>query len=162
MLALLVCCGIQPLAHSSANNNLSTDYTVNVQSNTQARAQVCARETQPSAILGTSIGATCNDPLTASYYSCPTLCDVFIDTAQDLATLGDLCAAHLPCTNSALTSAEEATCCVERLLPKLAEENMPGLTWRAGSSSPSSFSCCGPRSTTRNSSRTRSGSTATP
>ena len=79
MLALLVCCGIQPLAHSSANNNLSTDYTVNVQSNTQARAQVCARETQPSAILGTSIGATCNDPLTASYYSCPTLCDVFID-----------------------------------------------------------------------------------
>ena len=129
---MFVCCGIQPLAHSSANNNLSTDYTVNVQSNTQARAQVCARETQPSAIIGTSIGATCNDPLTASYYSCPTLCDVFIDTAQDLATLGDLCAAHLPCTNSALTSAEEATCCVERLLPKLAEENMPGANLACG------------------------------
>ena len=24
---MFVCCGIQPLAHSSANNNLSTDYT---------------------------------------------------------------------------------------------------------------------------------------
>ena len=116
MLALLVTCGLYPLIHSGQNNELGTEYTVQVRDASSALLgeTICTRSAAVSAILGTSVGASCNNEKTASYYSCPTQCLIFLETGETT-DLDNLCSAHLPCRNSALTDAEKASCCYETL-----------------------------------------------
>lgn len=116
MLALLVTCGLYPLIHSGQNNELGTEYTVQVRDASSALLgeTICTRSAAVSAILGTSVGASCNNEKTASYYSCPTQCLIFLETGETT-DLDNLCSAHLPCRNSALTDAEKASCCHETL-----------------------------------------------
>ena len=73
-----------------------------------------------------SLGSRCNDPLTASYYSCPAACVV---TDYDTQPGDDLCELHLPCTLRSLDG--KATGVLRRTLKDELKDGTAG-SWRGG------------------------------
>ena len=122
MAVLFAVSGVYPLHEYYTKVNLDTEYQVVVYSpnNVSFATQMCdkagAEGAPPNAIVSMSLGSRCNDPLTASYYSCPTTCVV---TDYDTQPGDDLCELHLPCTLRSLDESESDRCCEERLKDEL-------------------------------------------
>ena len=130
MAVLFVVTGLYPFFEYFSKVNLDTEYQVAVYSPTGTSAmQMCdkagAEGSAPNAIVSMSLGSRCNDPLTASYYSCPTTCvvtDYFTQPGDDL------CRLHLPCTLTSLDDDERDRCCEEHLKDELMDGSQdPGV-----------------------------------
>ena len=119
MLVLFVVVGCYVMADAREHNAMSTNFNVREITSAGAVTEVaCERVQTPSDILKTSHGSRCNDWKLASYYNCPTDCEITVTTAAS-SSASDLCGTYLPCTLSGLSAEQAGRCCAETLQSSL-------------------------------------------